>query len=94
MPPPALKPQKKRSPQQLEKQTARLYADAAIRRFPSVTVVDDRKGHWRSVSFISVKSGKSGASDGGFVRESSNDLLALVEKREREEREKLLRAVG
>lgn len=94
MPPPALKPQKKRSPQQLEKQTARLYADAAIRRFPSVTVVDDRKGHWRSVSFISVKSDKSGASDGGFVRESSNDLLALVEKREREEREKLLRTVG
>jgi hypothetical protein len=58
-----------------------------------VTVVDDRKGHWRSVSFISVQSNKSGASAGSFVRESSNDLLKLMEMREREEREKLLRAV-
>lgn len=30
-----------------------------IRRFPSVTVVDDRKGHWRSVSLISVKTSRS-----------------------------------
>jgi hypothetical protein len=35
---------------------------ATIRRYPSVTVIDDRKGHWRSVSFISVQSGKSGKS--------------------------------
>jgi len=31
-----------------------LTSDVTIRRFPSVTVVDDRKGQWRSVSFISV----------------------------------------
>jgi hypothetical protein len=36
---------------------------ATIRRYPSVTVIDDRKGHWRSVSFISVQSGKSGKSN-------------------------------
>lgn len=30
-----------------------------IRRFPSVTVVDDRKGHYRSISLISVQTGRS-----------------------------------
>lgn len=92
MPPPTLKPTKRRSPSQPAPQPA-LDPGAAIRRFPSVTVVDDRKGHWRSVSFISVKSSKSGASATSFVRESSNDLLKLMETREREEREKLLAVV-
>ena len=56
MPPPLLKSTKgRRSPTQ---QQFSLDPSAAIRRFPSVTVVDDRKGHWRSVSFISVKSSK------------------------------------
>lgn len=91
MPPPLLKSTKgRRSPTQ---QQFSLDPSAAIRRFPSVTVVDDRKGHWRSVSFISVKSSKSAASAASFVRESSNDLLKLMEAREREEREKLLRPV-
>jgi hypothetical protein len=76
---------------------------ATIRRYPSVTVIDDRKGHWRSVSFISVQSGKSGKSGiaaagsragsraESFVREGSGDFLKLMEGREREERERLLR---
>jgi hypothetical protein len=75
---------------------------ATIRRYPSVTVIDDRKGHWRSVSFISVQSGKSGKSAvataagsragsraESFVRESSGDFLRMMEAREREERERL-----
>lgn len=90
MPPPSLKPTKHRSP---TAQQFSLDPSAAIRRFPSVTVVDDRKGHWRSVSFISVKSSKSGVSTASFVRESSNDLLKLMELREKEEREKLLQPV-
>lgn len=99
MPPPTLKPAKHRSPHPQSRQNSSTLdpSTAAIRRFPSVTVVDDRKGHWRSVSFISVKSGKSVASSlggaGGFVRESSNDLLVLMERRERKEREKLLGGV-
>ncbi|KAM0715558.1 hypothetical protein Q7P37_009056 [Cladosporium fusiforme] len=94
MPSPILKPTKRGSPiQQNQQPSTNLDPTAAIRRFPSVTVVDDRKGHWRSVSFISVKSSKSGASGASFVRESSNDLLKLMETRERKEREKLLRAV-
>jgi hypothetical protein len=92
MPPPSLKPTKRGSPGQTAQQLS-LDPSAAVRRFPSVTVVDDRKGHWRSVSFISVQSSKSGASAASFMRESSNDLLKLMEMREREEREKLLRAV-
>lgn len=92
MPPPSLRPTKHRSPGQTP-QPPSLDPSAAIRRFPSVTVVDDRKGHWRSVSFISVQSSKSGASAASFVRESSNDLLKLMELREREEREKLLQPV-
>jgi hypothetical protein len=92
MPPPSLKPTKRGSPGQPPQQLS-LDPSAAVRRFPSVTVVDDRKGHWRSVSFISVQSSKSGASGASFMRESSNDLLKLMELREKEEREKLLRAV-
>ena len=92
MPPPSLKPTKRGSPGQTAQQSS-LDPSAAVRRFPSVTVVDDRKGHWRSVSFISVQSSKSGASAASFMRESSNDLLKLMEMREREEREKLLQAV-
>lgn len=30
-----------------------------IRRFPSVTVIDDQKGHYRSISLISVKTSRS-----------------------------------
>lgn len=30
-----------------------------IRRFPSVTVIDDKQGHYRSISLISVKTGRS-----------------------------------
>ena len=92
MPPPSLKPAKRRSLGQTPDQSS-LDPSAVIRRFPSVTVVDDRKGHWRSVSFISVKSSKSGASAASFMRESSNDLLKLMELREKEEREKLLQPV-
>jgi hypothetical protein len=93
MPPPSLIPNKRRSPAQASQQQFSLDPSAAIRRFPSVTVVDDRKGHWRSVSFISIQSTKSAASAASFMRESSNDLLKLMELREREEREKLLRPI-
>ncbi|KAL1302860.1 hypothetical protein AAFC00_003190 [Neodothiora populina] len=58
---------------------------AVVRRFPSVTVVDDRKGHWRSISLISAQSGKS-------LRNSTNDLLDLIVKAENAEREKLMKA--
>ncbi|CAD0108784.1 unnamed protein product [Aureobasidium uvarum] len=53
------------------------------RHFPSVTVVDDRKGHWRSVSLLSVDSGKS-------VRKSTKDLLEVVRATQTQELEKLL----
>lgn len=36
----------------------------AVRHFPSVTVVDDRQGHWRSISLLSKKSTRSGSSEG------------------------------
>ncbi|GAB7361580.1 hypothetical protein MBLNU230_g1632t1 [Neophaeotheca triangularis] len=87
--PPAtsLNPGKPRSPEQRPPAEFK----GSIRRYPSVTVVDDRKGHWRSVSFLSVRSSRS---DGGFVRSSTNDLLELVRKREAEEREKLLGSGG
>ncbi|OQN96892.1 hypothetical protein B0A48_17446 [Cryoendolithus antarcticus] len=91
MGPPTLRPSKARSPQQ--QPPILLDPGATVRRFPSVTVVDDRKGHWRSVSFISVHSGKSGGRGSGFLRESSNDLLRLMEVKEREEREKLMAGV-
>lgn len=86
MPPPALKPVKPRSPEQPK----RLDAHASIRRFPSVTVIDDRKGHSRSVSLISVRVDNTG----GIMRSSTNDLLQLIEAKEREEREKLLSGSG
>lgn len=60
-----------------------------IRRFPSVTVVDDRKGHWRSVSLVSVQ---SGASSGKSLRNSTKNLLDLLKEAENSEREKLMRA--
>ena len=85
MPPPILKPVKSRSPEHAKK----LDPKATIRRFPSVTVIDDRKGHFRSVSLISIKTGKSTT----FERTSTHDLLELVQAREREEREKLLRGI-
>ncbi|KAI7191188.1 hypothetical protein KC316_g6894 [Hortaea werneckii] len=82
MPPPALKPVKPRSPQLPNQINPR----SSIKRFPSVTVVDDRKGHSRSVSLISVKFG----ANAGIYRSSTNDLLELLQEREREERERLL----
>ncbi len=82
MPPPALKPVKARTP---DKPTS-LDPKATIRRFPSVTVVDDRKGHLRSVSLISVKTSRSH----GFERSSTHDLLELIKVREAAEKEKLM----
>lgn len=86
MPPPALKPMKARSPEQPKERDAH----AKIRRFPSVTVVDDQKGHFRSVSLISVKTSRST----GFEKSSAHDLLELVREREEQEREKLLKGCG
>nr|POE52188.1 hypothetical protein CFP56_52569 [Quercus suber] len=60
---------------------------AVIRRFPSVTVIDDCRGHSRSVSLISIVE-RGGT--GGILRSSTNDLIELIKIREREEREKLL----
>ncbi|KAK3714151.1 hypothetical protein LTR37_007953 [Vermiconidia calcicola] len=85
MPPPSLKPAKSRSPEQPKQ----INSKATIRRFPSVTVIDDCKGHFRSVSLISVKTSRSA----GFQRSSTHDLLELVQAREREEREKLLQGI-
>ena len=85
MPPPRLRPGKPRSPAQ----PTPMDQAATIRRFPSVTVVDDRKGHLRSVSLISVSKGRSA----GLERPSTQDLLDLIQLREREEREKLLAGV-
>ena len=84
-PPPPLKPVKPRSLEQPMPMDAR----ATIRRFPSVTVIDDCKGHYRSISLISVKTGKSA----NFECTSTVDLLELLQAREREEREKLLKGV-
>ena len=81
MGPPSLKPAKARLPEQAKS----LDPDACIRRFPSVTVVDDRKGHSRSISLISVRVKSE------VVRSSTDDLLELINAKEREERERLLR---
>ncbi|KAI5201640.1 hypothetical protein E4T39_05082 [Aureobasidium subglaciale] len=61
----------------------RLSPGPVTRHFPSVTVIDDRKGHWRSVSLLSVESGKS-------VRKSTRDLLETVRANQTHELEKLL----
>lgn len=61
----------------------RLASGPITRHFPSVTVIDDRKGHWRSVSLLSVDSGKS-------VRKSTRDLLEAVRATQTQELEKLL----
>jgi hypothetical protein len=61
----------------------RLPSSSITRHFPSVTVIDDRKGHWRSVSLLSVDSGKS-------VRKSTRDLLEVVRATETQQLEKLL----
>ena len=61
----------------------RLPSGPVTRHFPSVTVIDDRKGHWRSVSLLSVDSGKS-------VRKSTRDLLEAVRATQTQELEKLL----
>ncbi|KAK3067441.1 hypothetical protein LTR53_015704 [Teratosphaeriaceae sp. CCFEE 6253] len=81
MGPPLLKPIKARSPQHAKS----LDPEATVRRFPSVTVIDDRKGHGRSISLISVKVGD------GQMRSSASGLIGLVESRDRQEREGLLR---
>lgn len=54
-----------------------------VRRFPSVTVIDDRKGHWRSISLVSV--GSSG------VRSSTNDLIDLMMQTEEAGRKKFVK---
>ncbi|KAK0281131.1 hypothetical protein LTR35_007505 [Friedmanniomyces endolithicus] len=82
MGPPLLKPTKARSPQHVKG----LDPNSTVRRFPSVTVVDDQKGHGRSISLISVNVGHD-----GVMRSSTNDLIDLIQAREREEREKLMR---
>lgn len=48
-----------------------------IRRFPSVTVIDDRKGHFRSVSLISVRTNKSKTSGLEVERVESGQGLLL-----------------
>ena len=63
--------------------------DIKVRHFPSVTVIDDRKGHWRSISLISAKSGGSNSVKCGSVRESTNDLLASLGRAEENERKRL-----
>lgn len=60
-----------------------------------MTVVDDRKGHLRSVSLISTQSlndyGGSGIRRvGSALRGSTYDLIQFVQMKEKEEREKLL----
>ncbi|KAK5116621.1 hypothetical protein LTR62_007295 [Meristemomyces frigidus] len=82
MPAPQLKPAKARSPEQQPKS---LDSDVKVRRFPSVTVVDDCKGHDRSVSLISVR-----IREDGITRSSTHDLLELIQVREQQERERLL----
>ncbi|KAK5729402.1 hypothetical protein LTR17_012032 [Elasticomyces elasticus] len=82
MGPPSLKPMKARSPEH----ATGLDSNAIVRRFPSATVIDDRKGHLRSVSLLSVKIGPD-----GVMRESTNDLIEMIQARERDERERLLR---
>lgn len=66
-----------------------------VRRFPSVTVVDDTKGHWRSISLISVHSAnrtRSGSGTGS-LRNSTNDLLEVLKRAEDVERERLMKTV-
>lgn len=85
MPPPPLKPPKPRLQNQPK---TFLHPNASVRKYPSVTVIDDKQGHWRSVSFISVKS----MSSSGSLRASTKDLLQLVQEREAAELEALLRS--
>lgn len=59
-----------------------------IRKFPSVTVLDDWKGHRASVSLLSRGSGDRVRSVGGLARDSTADLLEVLLAREKEEREK------
>ncbi|KAK6007961.1 hypothetical protein QM012_004775 [Aureobasidium pullulans] len=61
----------------------RLSSGPITRHSPSVTVVDDRKGHWRSVSLLSVDSGRS-------IRKSTRDLLEVVRATQAQELAKLL----
>ncbi|KAH0025494.1 hypothetical protein KCU86_g14676, partial [Aureobasidium melanogenum] len=61
----------------------RLSSAPITRHFPSVTVVDDRKGHWRSVSLLSVDSRRS-------IRKSTRDLLEVVRATQTQELAKLL----
>lgn len=61
----------------------RLSSGPITRHFPSVTVVDDCKGHWRSVSLLSVDSRRS-------IRKSTRDLLEVVRATQTEELAKLL----
>lgn len=85
MPPPKLKPVKPRTPDKPNT----LDPEASIRRFPSVTVIDDQKGHSRSISLVSVQTRKSTI----FERCSTHEMVELIQTREHEERERLLNAV-
>ncbi|KAK4496807.1 hypothetical protein PRZ48_012791 [Zasmidium cellare] len=59
-----------------------------IRKFPSVTVLDDWKGHRASVSLVSRCDGRRVGS--GLERGSTLDLLEELMRREGEERERAL----
>ncbi|KAG8622834.1 hypothetical protein KVT40_009345 [Elsinoe batatas] len=53
------------------KTDAKANAEVTIRRFPSVTVVDDRKGQWRSISLISTIHSRSGSGNSSVRRPAS-----------------------
>lgn len=88
-PTPVLKPLKPRSPEQQSAMSTDLKG-STIRRYPSVTVVDDRKGHWRSVSFLSVGSSQRSESVGGGVRSGVGGLFEGGGRREDGEGRKLV----
>lgn len=77
VPPPQLKPVKPRSPEHRKE----IESTATIRRFPSVTVIDDRKGHFRSISLISVKTSRST----GLQCTGTQETLKMVSMHEHEE---------
>ncbi|KAF2223383.1 hypothetical protein BDZ85DRAFT_281322 [Elsinoe ampelina] len=53
------------------KMDAMANTEVTIRRFPSVTVVDDRKGQWRSISLISTIHSRSGSGSSSVHRPAS-----------------------
>lgn len=75
-PPPQLRPAKSRSPAHPKE----IENTATIRRFPSVTVIDDRKGHFRSISLISVTTSRPGA----LERKATQEMLKTTHAPEQE----------